>query len=153
MPKRQKRAIDNAILQMEPDYPKDYFDETAKDLVRGLLNKDPDKRLGARGPEDIMHHRWFSELNWDDVAGDRYPPPITPAQDEINANALSQIGEFTDAELKEIKLTEDDEHLYRNWNYTNSRAFQEEIVEFLRTAAVAVDPKLHPPANCCCSIQ
>lgn len=149
----QKRAIDNAILQMEPDYSREYFDDSARDLVRGLLNKDPEKRLGARGPEDIMGHRWFGDINWDDVAGDRYTPPITPAQDEINANALSQIGEFTDAELKDLKLTDDDEHLYRNWNYTNSRAFQEEIVEFLRTAAESGNFQLDNPTNCCCSIQ
>lgn len=138
---------------MEPDYPRDYFDEYSKDLVKGLLNKDPEKRLGARGPEDIMRHAWFRDLNWDDVAGDRYPPPITPAQDEINANALSQIGEFTDADLRDLRLTPEDDHLYRHWNYTNSRAFQEEIVEFLRVVDKQGPLAIEPPPGCCCTIQ
>lgn len=138
---------------MEPDYLKEYFDETTKDLVKGLLNKDPEKRLGARGTDDILKHRWFADLNWDDVAGDRYPPPITPAQDEINANGLSQIGEFADGDVKDLKITGEDNDLYRNWNYTNSRAFQEEIVEFLRMAAAGGDIKLDQPTSCCCVIQ
>lgn len=139
---------------MEPEYPREYFDEAARDLVRALLHKDPDKRLGARGPEDVMRHKWFDELNWDDVAGDRYPAPLVPAHDEINANALSQIGEFTENDVKEIRLTSDEEGLYKHWNYTNSRAFQEEIVEFLRVVEQRGAPlPIDPPPGCCCTIM
>lgn len=41
----------------------------ARDLLSGLLVKDPDKRLGG-GPDDardIKSHAFFSSINWTDL--------------------------------------------------------------------------------------
>lgn len=42
-----------------------------------LLNRNPTKRLGA-GPEgaaEIMKHKFFEAINWDDVINKRTNPP------------------------------------------------------------------------------
>ena len=48
------------------------------DLLHGLLVKDPSKRLGTgpNGAENIMHHKFFGGLNWDDLYHKRLQPPF-----------------------------------------------------------------------------
>lgn len=43
-----------------------YFSPEAKDLIRQLLNRDPDQRLGSgpNGTEQIKAHPWFAEIDW-----------------------------------------------------------------------------------------
>jgi len=36
----------------------------AKDLIKNLLKKDADKRLGSKNAEDIKNHPWFSSINF-----------------------------------------------------------------------------------------
>ena len=46
------------ILSEEPFYPKRLSVE-CRDLMTSLLVKDPDKRLGVSGVEDVKRHPWF----------------------------------------------------------------------------------------------
>jgi len=55
-----------ALLQVK--FPRTISNE-AKDMLGGLLVKDPNKRLGG-GPDDakeIMAHPFFSSINWTDL--------------------------------------------------------------------------------------
>ncbi|TQD86902.1 hypothetical protein C1H46_027519 [Malus baccata] len=48
----------------------------AKDLIRGLLVKNPQKRLGfKRGATEIKQHPFFASVNWALIRGTR-PPEI-----------------------------------------------------------------------------
>ncbi|KAK9071712.1 hypothetical protein SSX86_008141 [Deinandra increscens subsp. villosa] len=48
----------------------------AKDLIRGLLVKDPQKRLGyKRGATEIKQHPFFESINWALIRGN-HPPEI-----------------------------------------------------------------------------
>lgn len=38
--------------------------DNIKDFIRKLLDKDPSKRLGNKGPEEIMQHPWFDDLDF-----------------------------------------------------------------------------------------
>jgi len=38
--------------------------DEAKDIIKKLLVKDPHKRLGANGSEEIKGHPWFSKVDW-----------------------------------------------------------------------------------------
>ncbi|XP_071656990.1 RAC-beta serine/threonine-protein kinase [Patagioenas fasciata] len=52
----------------------------ARDLLAGLLKKDPKQRLGG-GPSDakeVMEHRFFSGVNWVDVVQRKLVPPFKP---------------------------------------------------------------------------
>ena len=56
------------ILMEEVRFPRQISTE-AKDLLEGLLVKDPVKRLGG-GPDDakeIMQHVFFASINWKDL--------------------------------------------------------------------------------------
>uniref|UniRef100_A0A4X2LZG3 non-specific serine/threonine protein kinase n=1 Tax=Vombatus ursinus TaxID=29139 RepID=A0A4X2LZG3_VOMUR len=67
------------ILMEEIRFPRTLSPE-AKSLLAGLLKKDPKQRLGG-GPRDareVMEHRFFSPINWQDVLQKKLLPPFKP---------------------------------------------------------------------------
>uniref|UniRef100_A0A7N4NXN1 non-specific serine/threonine protein kinase n=1 Tax=Sarcophilus harrisii TaxID=9305 RepID=A0A7N4NXN1_SARHA len=67
------------ILMEEIRFPRTLSPE-AKSLLAGLLKKDPKQRLGG-GPRDakeVMEHRFFSAINWQDVLQKKLLPPFKP---------------------------------------------------------------------------
>uniref|UniRef100_A0A8C6WA34 non-specific serine/threonine protein kinase n=1 Tax=Nannospalax galili TaxID=1026970 RepID=A0A8C6WA34_NANGA len=67
------------ILMEEIRFPRTLGPE-AKSLLSGLLKKDPTQRLGG-GSEDakeIMQHRFFASIVWQDVYEKKLSPPFKP---------------------------------------------------------------------------
>ncbi|XP_032870336.1 RAC-beta serine/threonine-protein kinase [Amblyraja radiata] len=67
------------ILMEEIRFPRTLTPE-AKSLLSGLLKKDPKLRLGG-GPEDakeVMHHKFFVSVSWQDVVEKLLVPPFKP---------------------------------------------------------------------------
>ncbi|XP_032964394.1 RAC-alpha serine/threonine-protein kinase isoform X4 [Rhinolophus ferrumequinum] len=67
------------ILMEEIRFPRSLSPD-AKALLSGLLKKDPKQRLGG-GPEDakeIMQHRFFASIVWQDVYEKKLCPPFKP---------------------------------------------------------------------------
>jgi cGMP-dependent protein kinase len=56
------------------------FDSDCKDLVKKLLNKDVQKRLGnlRNGTDDIKGHRWFKDYDWDGYMERQIKAPFKP---------------------------------------------------------------------------
>lgn len=51
--------------------------QSAKDLLVGLLQRSPHKRLGyTKGAEEIKAHPWFFDIKWDDVLLRKLRPPM-----------------------------------------------------------------------------
>jgi hypothetical protein len=119
-------VIDMAVIGMDPDFDRRYFDDDSIDLCKrksptldclwvrgadhhsslGLLEKDPRKRLGSRGSADVMAHAWFIRggIEWDVMIADAADPPFVPNQD-INAASQSAIGSFNDEnQYRKVRL-------------------------------------------------
>ncbi|KAA0704428.1 RAC-beta serine/threonine-protein kinase [Triplophysa tibetana] len=67
------------IVMEEIRFPRNLTPE-AKALLTGLLRKDPKQRLGG-GPDDakdVMSHKFFSSINWEDVLQKKLVPPFKP---------------------------------------------------------------------------
>ncbi|KAK8402567.1 hypothetical protein O3P69_000748 [Scylla paramamosain] len=73
-------AIYEKILVGRVDWPRPSLDATAKDLVKKLLTQDRTKRLGnmKNGADDVKRHRFFKNLDWEDVYEKKLKPPIVP---------------------------------------------------------------------------
>nr|CAH0105258.1 unnamed protein product [Daphnia galeata] len=76
---RDHDVLFERILLEEVRFPRTLSQE-AKDLLSGLLAKDPQKRLGG-GPEDykeITQHPFFLPISWTDLEQRKIPPPFKP---------------------------------------------------------------------------
>ncbi|MDP2434668.1 MAG: protein kinase [archaeon] len=73
------RKMNEKILNAPLVFPK-HFSPEAKALLRGLLNRDPTKRLGAGSEDakDIMRDPFFRSINWDDLYHRRMAPSFRP---------------------------------------------------------------------------
>ena len=59
-----------------------------------LLNRDPPKRLGYNGFDEIKNHPWFSDIDWDALYKKEIPPPFRPTvKDEESTEQIDP--EFT----------------------------------------------------------
>ncbi|KAI7858140.1 kinase-like domain-containing protein [Circinella umbellata] len=66
------------ILQDELRFPDDMSSD-AKNLLRGLLTRDPNERLGNNGPEDIKNHPFFASIDWRKLLQKKMQPPFKPS--------------------------------------------------------------------------
>ena len=72
-----------------------HISKTAKDFILKLLIKNPKRRLGAKGLEDVKRHPFFgAEMNWESIAQKRVQAPIKPKlRDEMDTSNFAE--EFT----------------------------------------------------------
>jgi len=57
---------------------KPWFSPNAASLLQGMLNNDPEYRLGKNGAQEIKKHPFFSEIDWDKVFRKEIEPPFKP---------------------------------------------------------------------------
>ncbi|KAK4336719.1 hypothetical protein RND71_043563 [Anisodus tanguticus] len=77
---RNRNETIEKILKAKPEL-KSYLTNEAKDLIRKLLKKRVDLRLGS-GLDDadpIKRHSFFRHINWNDVYERKVEPPIKPS--------------------------------------------------------------------------
>ena len=69
-------------------YIPDYISEDAKNLLRGLLQRDPKKRLGGgnRDAEEIKEHIFFKDIDWKKIYNKKIKPP--PAIKLVNNSMI-----------------------------------------------------------------
>jgi RAC serine/threonine-protein kinase len=76
---QDRERLFEKIRKSELHYPAS-LSPNAKSVLRGLLTKDPTKRLGS-GPndvEDINRHPFFSSVNWEKLQKGEVNPPWAP---------------------------------------------------------------------------
>ena len=54
---------------------KDYFSDDFKDLLEGMLDKDPLSRLNMEG---VKSHPFFKKISFDDLLDKKMKPPCKP---------------------------------------------------------------------------
>lgn len=65
-------------------------------LIKGLLETDPNKRLGSgiRQIDDLVEHRWFSSIDFDRLYEQNYCAPFIPRRKSIvekRANSFTSL--------------------------------------------------------------
>jgi serum/glucocorticoid-regulated kinase 2 len=67
------------ILQEPLHFPgADIVPPAAKDLLTKLLDRDPARRLGANGANEIKAHQFFQAIDWRRVLQRKYEPTFKP---------------------------------------------------------------------------
>lgn len=110
------------ILQEPLRFP-DGFDRDAKDLLIGLLSRDPKRRLGYAGAEEIKHHPFFSQMSWKRLLMKGYippyKPPVTSAMDTSNFDQEFTKEKPIDSVVDEF-LSESVQKQFGGWTYVGS---------------------------------
>ncbi|CAJ0920778.1 unnamed protein product [Ranitomeya imitator] len=70
-----KQMAFKAIINEKPKFPS-WLDADVKHLIKKLLRKDPQRRLGVSG--NIREHPFFTTIGWEDLEERRVEPPFTP---------------------------------------------------------------------------
>ena len=72
------------ILNEDLEFP-NYLSQHSKNLISGLLTKDPSRRLGSQnGIEDIKAHPWMKSINWKKINAKKVHPPFRPSLHHSN---------------------------------------------------------------------
>ncbi|CAG8753788.1 17484_t:CDS:2, partial [Racocetra fulgida] len=67
------------ILFGKLKFPKGFFSEDAKSLIKGLLARNPHNRLGSHNDaEEIKNHPFFANIDWDALYRKQVSPPFKP---------------------------------------------------------------------------
>jgi serine/threonine protein kinase len=105
---KDRERLFNNIQFSDIKYP-DYLSPSARNLISGLLVKDPDLRLGsgASGSQSIKQHSWFGGLDWSALLNKSIPAPFVPTLSGNMTNNFEP--EFTkkpavDSAKREAKL-------------------------------------------------
>lgn len=110
------------ILQEPLRFP-DGFDREAKDLLIGLLSRDPKRRLGYNGAEEIKNHPFFSQMSWKRLLMKGYIPPYKPpvssAMDTSNFDQEFTREKPIDSVVDEY-LSESVQKQFGGWTYVGS---------------------------------
>lgn len=116
-----------------------------------LLIRDPSKRLGANGAEEVKRMKFFEPIDWDKMEQLQVTPPFVP-DNEINAASQADIGLFDISAVKGVKLSDQEQAAYNVWDYVCPETFQREAIEYLVWEVKHGPCTVGPNSNACCSI-
>ena len=98
-----------------------YFSEDLKDLLRKLLEKDPDKRIGIFDKNEIKKHRWFKGIKWEKVKNKEINPPFNLIKQKID-NDKSLNDNKKNKMKKNIKFTDID--------YSEENKYSKRVIKY-----------------------
>ncbi|KAF2368596.1 Protein kinase C-terminal [Trinorchestia longiramus] len=122
-PGDDEEEVFDSIVNDEVRYPR-FLSIEAVAIMRKLLRKHPDRRLGAseKDAEDVKKQQFFRSVNWDDLLQRKIKPPFVPTV--TSSEDVSNFDEeFTNEKAvltppKESRiLNQYDQRLFKDFNY------------------------------------
>lgn len=108
------------ILQDELKFTEE-ISPLARSLLEGLLNRDPNHRLGNNGAEEIKAHPFFAEINWKQLMAKKVAPPFKPsvrsAVDTSNFDDEFTSEAPTDSVVADSHLSETAQNQFAGFTY------------------------------------
>ncbi|KAJ2936111.1 hypothetical protein H1R20_g983, partial [Candolleomyces eurysporus] len=93
------------ILTDPLNFPPDISSE-AKSVMVGLLQRDPTRRLGANGGEEIKRHPFFAKyIDWNLLMSKKIQPPFKPSVESV-LDVANFDSDFTNEEAQDSVVTD-----------------------------------------------
>ncbi|KAL2003775.1 hypothetical protein VTN02DRAFT_2269 [Thermoascus thermophilus] len=110
------------ILQEPLTFPShDIVPNAARDLLTKLLDRDPQRRLGANGAADIKAHHFFSNIDWRKLLQRKYEPSFRPnvvdARDTANFDREFTSEAPMDSYVDGPVLSQTMQQQFEGWSY------------------------------------
>ncbi|KAI0691428.1 Pkinase-domain-containing protein [Cytidiella melzeri] len=107
----------------------------AKSVMTGLLQRDPSRRLGAGGADEIKKHPFFSKhVDWHRLVAKKIQPPFKPSVESV-LDVANFDGEFTgekpqDSHVDETPLSETVQDQFRGFTYNPGNEHLSESISY-----------------------
>ncbi|KAI0090644.1 Pkinase-domain-containing protein [Irpex rosettiformis] len=107
----------------------------AKSVMTGLLQRDPSRRLGAGGADEIKKHPFFSKhVDWNRLIAKKIQPPFKPSVESV-LDVANFDGEFTgekpqDSHVDETPLSETVQDQFRGFTYNPGNEHLSESINY-----------------------
>lgn len=88
-------------------FPKDALSAEGRSFVKGLLNRNPENRLGAQDDaRELRRHPFFHDIDWDHLIQKKIPPPFKPhvASETDTSNFDPEFTEASTSLFKSMKV-------------------------------------------------
>lgn len=121
---RDRTETFSKIIHEEIAWPMDAtISPECKHLIKRLLQKDPDKRIGkVHGATELKKHRWFKGINFDLIRNES--PPIKPkVKDPLDFAQYGPIKD-EDLDLNELALSDTDDEDNPFAHFNRKRVYQ-----------------------------
>lgn len=109
---RNRKIMFQNIVNEEPEWLDD-CDASTNSILRGLLTKAPEKRLGSGGVDELKYHAFFNTIDWDAIMEKAISPDFRPDEANLLGNVPSSY----------LNITAHDS-IDRNANRTTSANFE-----------------------------
>lgn len=132
--KRTRRNAATATPLWESTMMPPTLTHAVKDLLKQLLQPEPEHRLGSRADDfdRLMGHAWFAGLDWDLLAQRKLPAPWLPDADTMAIKASHHpsmpIYETADPRVDGITLSAGDQLAWANIEYCSEYAVRREVI-------------------------
>ena len=91
----------------------EFFSEELKDLLRRMLDKNPQNRIGiSNDKNDLKNHEFFRDINWDDIMKKKVNPPVEMVDVRKEYDLKEKV------EFKDVDYTNDNKFLRRISGFT-----------------------------------
>ncbi|KAG5722249.1 Serine/threonine-protein kinase gad8 [Termitomyces sp. T112] len=122
------------ILTDPLNFPLDMPSE-ARSVMMGLLQRDPTKRLGANGGEEIKRHPFFAKyVDWNRLLAKKIQPPFKPSVESVldvaNFDPDFTNEEAQDSVVTESALSETVQDQFRGFTYNPANEHLSESVSY-----------------------
>jgi len=116
----EKKKILNCIQKTSiPSLFNDSVPSDLNELIRGLLHKNPEKRFGSK---EFKAHKFFHNINWDDVVSKKIELNFIPRGDKVNFKPDANVEEAfgMGKPPKEMAdVTEEQQKYFEGWNWNS----------------------------------
>ena len=116
----RKEEIFHNIEYGELNIP-DYISTEAAGLLRELLEKNPNKRLGSiKDAQEIKEHPYFKDVDWDKVYNKKIKPPIFMNYMSKMIHFYHIPRMFADEDLLDNDNDKPNPNTLKNWSFINN---------------------------------
>jgi serine/threonine protein kinase len=94
----------------------------ARDLCRSLLMMNEKYRLGNKGAEQVMKHKFFAGVDWEGMKKRTTKPPSIPDTTRASVatgemDLMKMLGTDDDSEYSKVKLSDEDQLVFKDFGY------------------------------------
>lgn len=107
---------------------------TAALFIQGLLNRNPIKRLGAHGAQEVKAHPFFSVIDWNALYNKKITPPFDPCKNVGETETINFEKEFTNlpvVSMDETRHAESKSNKYDSETFLNFTYEEESYLDSL----------------------